>query len=104
MRTAQRAVSIDNISFMSCTIDDKKDNFATLNGSHQNQNNGSTIAIEPPPSNTSTLNRSQINGNRSTNNHVSTENLNKNSDDEQENIIPWRAQLRKTNSRLSLIG
>lgn len=24
--------------------------------------------------------------------------------DEQENIIPWRAQLRKTNSRLSLVG
>lgn len=26
------------------------------------------------------------------------------SDDESENIIPWRAQLRKTNSKLSLIG
>lgn len=26
------------------------------------------------------------------------------SDDESQNIIPWRAQLRKTNSKLSLIG
>lgn len=43
----------------------------------------------------------------------SVENLNKfetkfnnhrNDIEEEQNIIPWRAQLRKTNSRLSLIG
>lgn len=36
---------------------------------------------------------------RMNNDHGSSENLK-----EDENIIPWRAHLRKTNSRLSLIG
>lgn len=46
------------------------------------------------------------------NNNGSMENLNKfetkfshrDSVEQEQNIIPWRAQLRKTNSRLSLIG
>lgn len=42
-------------------------------------------------------------------NTESTENLNLNGKeqqqkDEDDNIIPWRAHLRKTNSRLSLVG
>lgn len=71
-------MSIDNISFISSTSssDDNKSN----KENHQSndllqQNNGSMENI----------------------------NLRKH-DDEPENIIPWRAQLRKTNSRLSLVG
>lgn len=36
------------------------------------------------------------------NNHNDEENSNENSDEEA-NIIPWRAQLRKTNSKLNLL-
>lgn len=93
----------------SCTIDDKqpltsstiaKDNFSTLNGSNNHQNNDQITSA------TSTLTRNgNSNGNHITHcNHSSNDNLHKASDDEQEHIIPWRAQLRKTNSRLSLIG
>ncbi|KAJ6637779.1 Espin [Pseudolycoriella hygida] len=89
LRHAQRAMSIDNISFISCSSSNNDDN---------------------APS-TSTA----VKGNHSTdktelNNNCSMENLNKYEtkrnevEHEQENIIPWRAQLRKTNSRLSLVG
>lgn len=83
MRHAKRAMSIDNISYISCTVEEKSKD--TLNG---NGNNG----IEEPTNHKDNVK------------HASTDNLNKQSDDEQENIIPWRAHLRKTNSRLSLVG
>lgn len=135
LRHAQRAVSIDNISFIPCTMDDKhsvssssKDAFSTLNGSssnngHQQQHhhtngnttngsttNGNSTANDDVSTATSSTARIGNGSNGTTythnsnNRHASTDNLHKNSDDEQENIIPWRAQLRKTNSRLSLVG
>lgn len=85
LRHAQRAMSIDNISFI-CSNDDNAP--STSNATKDNHSNDKTEL----------------------NNNCSMENLNKyetkrdNVDHEQENIIPWRAQLRKTNSRLSLVG
>lgn len=48
---------------------------------------------------------SNYNGRNETNNE-STENLNgkEQQKEDADNIIPWRAHLRKTNSRLSLVG
>lgn len=89
MRNAQRAMSIDNISFISCSSSHNDDTPSTSNAAKDNHSNGKTEL----------------------NNNSSMENLNKyekkRDDDvehEQENLIPWRAQLRKTNSRLSLVG
>lgn len=87
MKHSQRAQSIDNISFLSCTLDDDPH--------------------ESSKDNISIIDKSE------TNNNISMENLNKmdnkpkqnnNNEENEPNIIPWRAQLRKTNSRLSLIG
>lgn len=120
MRHAQRAVSIDNISFLSCALDDKhstssssRDTFSTLNGTNHHKNNidDDLATMRNGSGSGSCSNNNNINNslNHKLNNHnkvhASTDNLHKNaSDDEQENIIPWRAQLRKTNSRLSLVG
>lgn len=147
MRHAQRAVSIDNISFISNAVDDrhhlnqhsntstlaKDNNFSTLSNNHStNLNNHITNTYHQYNTTTTTNNNNHMktinnnnedtvnirNGNCINNNHctnyqsnhqtnpinASTDNLNKASDDEPDNIIPWRAQLRKTNSRLSLIG
>lgn len=111
----RHAVSIDNISFISCASNDdqsstNKDNISVIDHHHQNNRNydlSKNSSMEnlnknhdvkamygsPPPT-------PSING---TNNGLSN-NRNSNRVDEQENIIPWRAQLRKTNSRLSLVG
>lgn len=82
-------MSIDNISLISCSTSNNDDHApSTSTATKDNQSNDKT---EP-------------------NNNCSMENLNKyeikkdDFDHEQENIIPWRAQLRKTNSRLSLVG
>lgn len=50
-------------------------------------------------------NETNYNGRNDMNNE-STENLNGKDQqkDDDDNIIPWRAHLRKTNSRLSLVG
>lgn len=132
LRHAQRAVSIDNISFISCAMDEKhsvssnsKNAFSTLNGGsstnghpHHHSSNGNYAGGTTTNGN-GTINDDSAtaaivrNGNgsndttyshSSNNKHASTDNLHRNSDDEQDNIIPWRAQLRKTNSRLSLVG
>lgn len=92
-------MSIDNISFISCAVEEKtKENgngiqaMTTTNGNNDEQTmNNNNINM--------TINKEQM-----IKHAASTDNLNKQSDDEQENIIPWRAQLRKTNSRLSLVG
>lgn len=105
-----------------------KDAFSTLNGGsssnghhhyhhHSNGNssnatgsttNGNSATHEESTTAPSSIVRNGSNGttysHSGMNKHASTDNLHKNSDDEQENIIPWRAQLRKTNSRLSLVG
>lgn len=95
LRHAQRAMSIDNISFISCS----------------SSNNGDTA---PSTSTAMVKDNHHATDKNELNNNCSMENLNKyepkrdvqrdNVDHEQENIIPWRAQLRKTNSRLSLVG
>lgn len=72
-RLKNRALSIDNISLMSCTMS----SIHPQDIKHDDDN----CIVEP------TINL-----------------LKSESDDESENIIPWRAQLRKTNSKLSLIG
>lgn len=147
MRQAQRAVSIDNISFIANAASDErhstlsKDNvaFSTLNNTHhshhttnnfypynQKQNNignsnsnNNTININNINNNNHNINNSNngssstiIDGNCTNTTSITTnipvnasiDNIHKASDDEPDNIIPWRAQLRKTNSRLSLIG
>lgn len=84
LKNNQRAVSIDNISFISCTtsIDDKENE------------NGKIESMNSPTNPDAPMDNQDISQNE-------TANKNENAD---ENIIPWRAQLRKTNSRLSLIG
>ncbi|CAD7091542.1 unnamed protein product [Hermetia illucens] len=84
LKNNQRAVSIDNISFISCTtsIDDKEND------------NGKIESMNSPTNPDAPMDNQDISQNE-------TANKNENAD---ENIIPWRAQLRKTNSRLSLIG
>jgi hypothetical protein len=87
LRNVQRAMSIDNISFISTSDHD----------------------LSSPTSTAIKSNREHLtNGNHHHNQSVnsSMENLSKheNSNNNNENIIPWRAQLRKTNSRLSLVG
>lgn len=143
MRQAQRAVSIDNISFITSAMEDRhhsasKDNnsnFSTLNNSnhsshinhnhnsnnyHNNNNsnhktnnddnrnnnnsNHNTINQTSTTTTTTTNTNTNTNINHNTPINASTDNLHKASDDDSDNIIPWRAQLRKTNSRLSLIG
>lgn len=126
MRQAQRAVSIDNISFITSAMEDrhhsasKDSNFSTLNNSnhshnyhnssntsnningnnYHNNNNNHKTNNDDIRNNHNTINQT----NHNTPINASTDNLHKASDDEPDNIIPWRAQLRKTNSRLSLIG
>lgn len=72
-RLKNRALSIDNISLMSCTVSSIRLKDVKNEDDHCNIETG-------------------LNSSKSE------------SDDEFENIIPWRAQLRKTNSKLSLIG
>lgn len=143
MRQAQRAVSIDNISFITSAMEDrhhstsKDSNFSTLNSNHSHNSHTSNNNYHNTNNNNNNNNNINGNGNangngnnNSNNNNInhktnddirnnhntinhtnhntpinaSTDNLHKASDDEPDNIIPWRAQLRKTNSRLSLIG
>lgn len=134
MRHAQRAVSIDNISFVSNAADDrhsntstlaKDNNFSALSNHNHNTNNYHHHNHHPTKNNNNNNNKNNnINNNNNddktvmrnnssnqqqqqqSNNPInaSTDNLHKASDDDSDNIIPWRAQLRKTNSRLSLIG
>lgn len=91
LRHAQRAMSIDNISFISCSSSNNGDNAPSTSTPSKDNSNHSADKSE-------------------LNNNCSMENLNKyetkrdDGEQEQENIIPWRAQLRKTNSRLSLVG
>lgn len=81
LRHAKRAMSIDNISFISCAVEEnQKESHMNGNGDQHHHHHNESMK------------------------HASTDNLSKQSDEEQENIIPWRAQLRKTNSRLSLVG
>ncbi|XP_055682424.1 uncharacterized protein LOC129789571 isoform X3 [Lutzomyia longipalpis] len=82
-RLAQRAMSIDNISFLPSAIEDKSNNKENTNGHEE----------------TPAVNGNSMNGSVEQNLHKEQV-----QQDENENIIPWRAQLRKTNSRLSLIG
>lgn len=49
-------------------------------------------------------NESREENNESTEKENDRMNENRSNGEETENIIPWRAQLRKTNSRLSLVG
>lgn len=111
----RHAVSIDNISFISC---------ATSADEHGSTNKDNISVVEHSSNNHfhNNNNNNNYNGNMSKNS--SMEHLDRCGDarsppatssvgagrgvvttsDEQENIIPWRAQLRKTNSRLSLVG
>ena len=92
MRMSQRAMSIDNISFLSPPTSNSFNNSNNINNnnaSYDSKNEDYDDLIE--------------------NTNDSLENLNINTDTQrsvgkEEHIIPWRAHLRKTNSRLSLIG
>lgn len=116
----RHAVSIDNISFISCASNDdhstNKDNISVIEHSQNNNNHIQHRHSHDISKNSSmeNLDRHHENGNRSATHHStvsshpqqhSSSNGNgSRAADEQENIIPWRAQLRKTNSRLSLVG
>lgn len=94
LRTAQRAMSIDNISFTPTSMHNMGLMSSISNGFHDKENNNcddSELGSE--------MGKESRAESRMNNDHGSSENLK-----EDENIIPWRAQLRKTNSRLSLIG
>ena len=100
LRTAQRAMSIDNISF---TPTANMHLNALANGAYQDKENEDNASETGKESRTESrmTNHTDSLATYSAGGREHTENL-KETDDE--NIIPWRAQLRKTNSRLSLIG
>lgn len=108
MKNSQRAVSIDNISFISCSTPSIMNN--NDNNKENNKNgNDSLIKNNEQPIMNGITNHNNDNGNTNGNGNHTTGSSSKinnsnNNEDEHENIIPWRAQLRKTNSRLSLIG
>lgn len=95
MRTAQRAMSIDNISFTpTASMQMNMALMASMSNGFQDKENtcdDSELGSE--------MGKESRAESRMNNDHGSSENLK-----EDDNIIPWRAQLRKTNSRLSLIG
>ncbi|XP_058444698.1 uncharacterized protein LOC131426185 isoform X2 [Malaya genurostris] len=127
-RMSQRAMSIDNISSYTSQHEDSvssrfnKENSQTSNGN--GVSNGNSNGVHHTNGNSHHSNNSSntnINGNGSNvqSTRSSMENINSKSDyhhhssshpngndddDDSEQIIPWRAHLRKTNSRLSLIG
>ncbi|XP_055526663.1 uncharacterized protein LOC129719188 isoform X1 [Wyeomyia smithii] len=128
-RMSQRAMSIDNISFTSQQEDshvgsrfNKENNLNNNqhNGANGANSNGLHVNGNSNYSNNSSI--ANVNGNGGSNHpsvRGSMENINSKNDyhqnssshtngndddDESEQIIPWRAHLRKTNSRLSLIG
>ncbi|XP_062536879.1 uncharacterized protein LOC134205563 isoform X2 [Armigeres subalbatus] len=127
-RMSQRAMSIDNISFTSQHEDsvgsrfNKENNLNNQhngNGSHQNgtsnghhanggsnhSNSSSNTNINGSGSHQHSTRSSMENINNKNDYHHHSTNQNGNDDDDDsEQIIPWRAHLRKTNSRLSLIG
>ncbi|XP_062701530.1 uncharacterized protein LOC109421864 isoform X4 [Aedes albopictus] len=127
-RMSQRAMSIDNISFTSQHEDSVASRFNkenTLNHQHNgsgNHHNGNSNGHHANGNSNNSHNSSNTNINGNGSNHHSTrssmENINNKNDyhhpssnqngndddDDSEQIIPWRAHLRKTNSRLSLIG
>lgn len=91
-RKLRHAVSIDNISFMSSSTSSHEQENNTIIKDHKIENNEFNNKIGSMEH----LDRIDINT-------VNTSRIN-NHDEQQEHIIPWRAQLRKTNSRLSLVG
>lgn len=90
---SKRAMSIDNLSFsVRDSIDElrfNKENNNTSNGQFDSQNS-SREQLD--------ITHEEINRNGMTPTRQDNEN------NAEEQIIPWRAHLRKTNSRLSLIG
>lgn len=93
---SKRAMSIDNLSF-SIREDDMRfnkennhnGNYNSHNNSHDQLNN---IGIDDRDNGRNEMRPPQ------------TSDQNNNNEDNDEQIIPWRAHLRKTNSRLNLIG
>lgn len=87
-RISQRAMSIDNISFLTSPssqieyVDD--DNANSETSSNESPGGGQTM-MEPPPAPHQTM-------------------MKPTEEKEDENIIPWKKLLRKTNSRLNLIS
>ncbi|XP_069965767.1 uncharacterized protein f isoform X1 [Bactrocera oleae] len=82
-----RAISIDNINLVSPSVD----NLQIAPGTFDNSNKENKDQNEQAPMINIPVSDDDINSNQY------------NKGDEVDNIIPWRAQLRKTNSRLSLI-
>lgn len=103
MRTAQRAMSIDNISFTPTAS--MHMNMHMMSSISNGGGGGSQGGDKENTCDDNSEMGSEMGGkesraeSRMTTDHGSAENLK-----EDDNIIPWRAQLRKTNSRLSLIG
>uniref|UniRef100_A0A1I8Q6G0 Uncharacterized protein n=1 Tax=Stomoxys calcitrans TaxID=35570 RepID=A0A1I8Q6G0_STOCA len=98
-RLKNRAMSIDNISMVSCATEIisshvNKENGFGANGSQQNGHSDNRSVNGDSP---------QQNTNESQHQQQPTQQQQQQDDEDNENIIPWRAQLRKTNSRLSLI-
>ncbi|XP_061389892.1 GATA zinc finger domain-containing protein 14 [Musca vetustissima] len=100
-RLKNRAMSIDNISMVSCATEIvsshiNKENTTNGYGYSQNGHSGE---------NGKTMNgdNSQQNNSESQQQQQQQTQQQQHDDEDNENIIPWRAQLRKTNSRLSLI-
>ncbi|XP_055389695.1 probable serine/threonine-protein kinase cdc7 isoform X2 [Condylostylus longicornis] len=117
LKNTQRAVSIDNINFScSTTITTMNSNGVIGNSDNSEKieinNNSNANQSTDYNSNDNNDNKNNQHNNNNTNNNNSNYNSNNvnncsninTENDENENIIPWRAQLRKTNSRLSLIG
>ncbi|XP_075158533.1 espin protein forked isoform X2 [Haematobia irritans] len=94
-RMKNRAVSIDNISMVSCATEIVSSHGNKENGYLQNGNQQNGHADNRSVNGDGA--HQQGNGDNQQRQHQQQD------EEDNENIIPWRAQLRKTNSRLSLI-
>ncbi|XP_063706363.1 ras guanine nucleotide exchange factor Y-like [Culicoides brevitarsis] len=89
---SKRAMSIDNLSFSIREEDVMRFNKENNNGNFMNSSHDqlNQIAIDERDAKSPQMTQEPTNSSKN--------------DDEEEQIIPWRAHLRKTNSRLNLIG
>lgn len=85
-------MSIDNLSFSIREDDMRFNKENNQNANYNSQDQLNQIAIDDRDSNGKHERPPQ------------TSDQNNNNEDHDEQIIPWRAHLRKTNSRLNLIG
>lgn len=94
---SKRAMSIDNLSF---TI--REEDYIRYN--KENNHNGNFNSHNNSHDQLNKIGIEDTNGKNDMRSPQPTDQNSNNNDEDDEQIIPWRAHLRKTNSRLNLIG